>query len=160
MSNQGYRLNYNLPTMVLTAGPSAHGKTFISQSFAKLLPKAEFLLVDCTSADHPEDILGSGARFHGSETQPGLADFLYRNTGKRCVVVLDEFEKLGRSYGETSDAFLKIFEDGTETMQGASRRDADDCKMLSVACNGKLNSYMTMAALVLQCICCVLLLIL
>ena len=99
-------------TVCVFAGPSAHGKTYVSRLFATLLPSTNFLLVDCTNADHAADILGSGARFRGSDTQPILADFLLRNSGRRSVVVLDEFEKVGRSYGEAADAFLKIFEEG------------------------------------------------
>jgi hypothetical protein len=89
----------------------------VSRLFATLLPNTSFLLVDCSNAEHAADILGSGARWRGSESQPIPADFLLRNAGKRSVVVLDEFEKIGRNGStEASDAFIKIFEEGDVTV--------------------------------------------
>ncbi|KZS88297.1 hypothetical protein SISNIDRAFT_470291 [Sistotremastrum niveocremeum HHB9708] len=79
-------------------GPSGHGKTFLAEKVGSLLG-LESISVDGSSLYHATDISGSfsGGGFRADKGGSPLNEFLYKESGKASVVVLDEFEKTGES---------------------------------------------------------------
>ncbi|KAG8217789.1 hypothetical protein J3R82DRAFT_5952 [Butyriboletus roseoflavus] len=80
------------PIVVLLCGPSGHGKSLLARKFGSLLDVPTHT-VNMTTLQSTHDIWQS--YFHESEPSScTLAEFLSDNEGKRCVVVLDEIEKV------------------------------------------------------------------
>jgi ATP-dependent Clp protease ATP-binding subunit ClpA len=65
--------------------------------------------IDCTEMKHETDIFGPKKPYIGHELGSPLNNFLARNSGKRSVVFLDEFEKTTR---EVQNALLILFSEG------------------------------------------------
>jgi len=82
------------PLVVLCCGPSGHGKSFLARQLGDLLEVATHT-VPMTQLRVPEDLWGSCSLDPYKEFNPRtLREFLLENEGKRCVVILDEFEKV------------------------------------------------------------------
>ena len=80
------------PLVLVFAGPSGHGKTELARKLGHLL-SLELEVVDCTIFNREIELFGPREPYVGSEKGSPLNNFLARNTGKRCAVFLDEFEK-------------------------------------------------------------------
>jgi AAA domain (dynein-related subfamily) len=80
------------PLVLVFAGPSGHGKTELARKLGHLL-SLELEVVDCTIFNREMELFGSREPYVGSEKGSPLNNFLANNTGKRCIVFLDEFEK-------------------------------------------------------------------
>jgi MoxR-like ATPase len=72
----------------------------------------EICCVDCTEMKHETDLFGPKMPYRGYELGSPLNNFLARNTGKRCIVFLDELEKTTR---EVQNALLVPFSEGKWT---------------------------------------------
>ena len=88
------------PLVLVFAGPSGHGKTELATRLGHLL-SLELEVVDCTIYTYESDLFGARAHYQGSQNGSPLNDFLVRNSGKRCVVFLDEFEKMNPRIHQT-----------------------------------------------------------
>jgi len=68
-----------------------------------VLSKLQFQL------SHTVDYLAIVGPFKKSEVRPPFANFIMANSGKRSVMVLDEFEK---TKTEIHDSLLRLFQEG------------------------------------------------
>ena len=98
------------PLVMVFAGPSGHGKTKLAMDM-KFLLSIEHILVDCTEIRHETDIFGPKAPHEGYEEGSPLNNHLYRESRRRNIVLLDEFEK---STQELWAALLSVVEGGKE----------------------------------------------
>jgi len=81
------------PIVVLLCGPSGHGKSLLASKFGALLDVPTHT-VNMTTLRSAHDLWQSYSMSPYEEFSTfSLAEFLVRNEGKRCVVVLDEMEK-------------------------------------------------------------------
>lgn len=92
----------------LNLGPSGHGKTELAKSMRTCL-SAAFLTINCAEMTSTTDLFGSTAPSPGYEQGSALNNFLCRNHGQRCIVFLDEFEKMGPAVHES---LLTPFDEG------------------------------------------------
>ena len=99
------------PLVLVFAGPSGHGKTELATRFGHLL-SLELHVVDSTIYSYESDLFGARAPFQGSQNGSPLNDFLVRNSGKRCGVFFDEFEKLNSRIHQT---LLYPFDNGNSS---------------------------------------------
>ncbi|KAF9227571.1 P-loop containing nucleoside triphosphate hydrolase protein [Gyrodon lividus] len=85
------------PIVVLLCGPSGHGKSLLARKFGSLLDVPTHT-VNMTTLRSAHDIWQSYSMSpYEASSEPSsctLAQFLLENEGKRCVVVLDEIEKV------------------------------------------------------------------
>ena len=105
------------PLVLLFSGPPGHGKTETVKQLADLLD-APYWKVDCRNHAHPWEMFGSAAGFVGSELGSPLGNFIYENSGKRSVVLLDEFDHCDT---ETWEGFYHIFDEGEFTYKKVGR---------------------------------------
>jgi len=96
------------PLVMVFAGPSGHGKTELARRMGDLL-SLEMECVDCTEMKHETDLFGPKKPYLGYQAGSPVNNFLARNSGKRCIVFLDEFEKTTR---EVQNALLIPFDEG------------------------------------------------
>ncbi|KZV65933.1 P-loop containing nucleoside triphosphate hydrolase protein [Peniophora sp. CONT] len=91
--NQHSRALVVAPLVVILCGPSGHGKSLLARKFASLLDVPAHT-VNVTTLQSTHDLWQSHSMSPYEEPSGDtLAQFLQRNEGKRCVVVLDEIEK-------------------------------------------------------------------
>ncbi|KAH8099633.1 P-loop containing nucleoside triphosphate hydrolase protein [Cristinia sonorae] len=82
------------PIVVLLCGPSGHGKSLLARRFGSLLDVPTHT-VNMTTLTSTHDIWRSYSMSPFEEPSTStLGDFLTEHQGKRCVVVLDEIEKV------------------------------------------------------------------
>ncbi|KAJ7286471.1 P-loop containing nucleoside triphosphate hydrolase protein [Mycena rebaudengoi] len=82
------------PVTVLLCGPSGHGKSLLARKFGALLDVSTHT-VNMTTLRSAHDLWQAYSMNPYEEpTNCTLAEFLINNEGKRCVVVLDEIEKV------------------------------------------------------------------
>ena len=117
--------------MILLLGPPGHGKTYFSSNTARsLVGEENFIFVPCQSIRDDADLFGSrlGGSRNGNYSSDGqLTAWLRQKYGKKCIVFLDEFEKmkdLTSSLGWDQDkkiyqSFLEPWNDGTLSDQSA-----------------------------------------
>lgn len=96
------------PLVLVFAGPSGHGKTELAKQMGSILNLNQES-VDCTQLRWATDLLGPMAPWKGYEPGSVVNNFLCANTGKRCVVFMDEFEK---ATPEGWNALLLVTDDG------------------------------------------------
>ena len=89
-------------------GPSGHGKTELGKRLGSLL-SLQILTIDMTEIKYETDLFGPKAPYIGCESGSPLNNFLAENSGKRAIVMLDEFEKSTR---EVQNSLLVLFSDG------------------------------------------------
>ncbi|KAI1083665.1 P-loop containing nucleoside triphosphate hydrolase protein [Whalleya microplaca] len=80
------------PLVLLFAGPSGHGKTEIARRLGEIM-SLELETVDCTNFQREDELFGPKPPYHGHQLGSPLNNFLSRNTGKRCIVFMDEFDR-------------------------------------------------------------------
>ncbi|KAK0195434.1 P-loop containing nucleoside triphosphate hydrolase protein [Armillaria mellea] len=82
------------PIVMLLCGPSGHGKSLLAQKFGPLLDVPTHT-VNMTTLRSAYDLWQSYSISPYQDGSPcTLIEFLINNEGKRCVVVLDEIEKI------------------------------------------------------------------
>ncbi|KAG1827535.1 P-loop containing nucleoside triphosphate hydrolase protein [Suillus subaureus] len=82
------------PIVVLLCGPSGHGKSLLARKFGSLLDIPTHT-VNMTTLRSTHDLWQSYSMSPYEEpSSDTLAQFLLNNEGERCVVVLDEIEKV------------------------------------------------------------------
>ena len=109
-----------------------HGKTYFASNAAQsLVGEDNFLFIPCQSIRDDADLFGSrlgGAR-NGTYSSDGqLTNWLRHRQGKKCIVFLDEFEKMQEltsalGWGQAKkifQSFLEPWNDGKLSDQGAS----------------------------------------
>ena len=128
------------PPVMLLLGPPGHGKTYFSSNAARtLVGDDNFLFIPCQSIRDDADLFGSrlgGSRSGDHSSDGQLTQWLRRRQGKKCVVFLDEIEKMKgmtSSLGWKQDkkifqSFLEPWNDGTLSDPGASGVGKIDCK--------------------------------
>lgn len=70
---------------------------------------SDYLFLDCAGINTADMLLGMPGWYRGAGKRPKLAELLWNRRGKRCVVVLDEFEKMAPGAQED---LLRVFDDG------------------------------------------------
>lgn len=99
----------NKKPLVLTfAGPSGHGKTELARRLGYLM-SLELEVVDCTVVNREIELFGGRHPYVNAEQGTSLNNFLARNSGRRSIVFLDEFEKTTK---EIHQALLLPFDNG------------------------------------------------
>jgi hypothetical protein len=78
--------------------------------------------IDMTEMDHERDLWGPKAPWIGSGEGSPLNNFLARTTGKRAIVLLDEFEKTSE---EVWYSLLVPFRDGIPSQLNLLSQNAD-----------------------------------
>ncbi|KAJ7193846.1 hypothetical protein GGX14DRAFT_587860 [Mycena pura] len=107
-----------LPVVVLLCGPSGHGKSFLARRFGTLLDVPTHT-VNMTSLRCAHDLWRAYSMSPCEEPSAcTLAEFLINNEGKRCVVVLDEIEKVDE---KTLWSLLMPWESGRCSLEANSR---------------------------------------
>jgi hypothetical protein len=96
------------PLVLCFAGPSGHGKTELARRLGHLM-SLELEVVDCAIVSREMELFGPRHPFANAERGSPLNNFLARNSGQECIVVLDEFEKTSR---EIHQALLLPFGNG------------------------------------------------
>ncbi|KAI1443174.1 P-loop containing nucleoside triphosphate hydrolase protein [Annulohypoxylon stygium] len=117
--------NIKKPLVLALAGASGHGKTELAHQLGSLL-SVPFIALDCTHLSSTWWLLGSDEWQSNDEHGAPLNNFLADNTGKRCVVLLDDFDNMNM---DVKDTLLKIFDHGVYH----DRRAADN-KQLKIDC--------------------------
>ena len=97
------------PIVLVFAGPSRHGKTELALAMKDLL-SVEHIVIDCSEIRQETDLFGPKPPYQNHEEGSPLNDHLCRESGRRNIVFLDEFEK---STPELWAAILSITEGGT-----------------------------------------------
>jgi ATP-dependent Clp protease ATP-binding subunit ClpA len=96
----------------IPAGPSGHGKSMLSSFMQPIMAAggdSDYLFLDCAGINSPDMLLGMPGWYRGAGKRPKLAELLWNRRGKRCVVVLDEFEKMA---GGAQEDLLRVFDEG------------------------------------------------
>ncbi|KAK7038237.1 C3H1-type domain-containing protein [Favolaschia claudopus] len=107
-----------LPVVVLLCGPSGHGKSLLARKFGALLDVPTHT-VNMTTLRFAHDLWQAYSMNPYEEpTTCTLAEFLINNEGKRCVVVLDEIEKVEE---KTLWPLLMPWESGRCSLEANSR---------------------------------------
>ncbi|KAK1067517.1 hypothetical protein LTR74_006378 [Friedmanniomyces endolithicus] len=96
------------PLVLVFAGPSGHGKTELARHLGHLL-SLELEVVDCTIFNREMELFGSRHPYAGAARGTPLNNFLATYNGRRCIVLLDEFEKTSP---EIHKALLLPFDNG------------------------------------------------
>lgn len=96
------------PLVLMFAGPSGHGKTELAQQLGIFLD-VPMHIADCASIEPKMDMFGPRKPYMGYDEGSPLNNFLAENSGRKCVVLLDEFEKTSTEIRET---FLLPFDNG------------------------------------------------
>ncbi|KAJ7154208.1 P-loop containing nucleoside triphosphate hydrolase protein [Mycena filopes] len=106
------------PVVVLLCGPSGHGKSLLARKFGALLDVPTHT-VNMTTLKSSHDLWQAYSMNPYEEpTSSTLAEFLINNEGKRCVVVLDEIEKVEE---KTLWTLLMPWESGRCSLEASSR---------------------------------------
>ena len=86
------------PLVLLLLGPPGHGKTYFSSNTARsLVGEDNFLFIPCQSIRDDADLFGSrlgGSRSGEYSSDGQLTSWLRERQGRKCIVFLDEFEKM------------------------------------------------------------------
>jgi hypothetical protein len=96
------------PLVLTFAGPSGHGKTELARRLGYLM-SLELEVVDCTVVNREIELFGPRHPYMNADAGSSLNNFLSRNSGKRSIVFLDEFEKTTK---EIHSALLLPFDNG------------------------------------------------
>jgi AAA domain (dynein-related subfamily) len=100
------------PLVLTFAGPSGHGKTELARRLGYLM-SLELEVVDCTIVNREIELFGPRHPYMNADVGSSLNNFLTRNSGKRSIVFLDEFEKTTK---EIHSALLLPFDNGEPTL--------------------------------------------
>lgn len=96
------------PLVLMFAGPSGHGKTELAQQLGTFL-QLPMHIADCASIETKMGMFGPPKPYVGYDKGSPLNNFLAENSGRKCVVLLDEFEK---TLAKTRETFLLPFDNG------------------------------------------------
>lgn len=99
------------PLVLLFAGPKGHGKSELANRLGYLL-SSELANVDCADFKYEDELFGPKPPQQGHDLGSSLNNFLARNTGRRSIVFMDEFEKFDDTI---RSALLIPFDQGTLT---------------------------------------------
>lgn len=105
------------PLVLVFAGPSGHGKTELARRLGHLL-SLDLEVVDCTIFSRELELFGPRHPYVGADRGSPLNNFLAENSGERCIVFLDEFEK---TTPDIHQALLLPFDNGTGNEFGTTK---------------------------------------
>ncbi|KAI1775492.1 P-loop containing nucleoside triphosphate hydrolase protein [Hypoxylon cercidicola] len=123
------------PLVLLFAGPKGHGKSELANRLGYLL-SSELANVDCADFKYEDELFGPKPPQQGYDLGSSLNNFLARNTGRRSIVFMDEFEKFDDTI---RNALLIPFDQG----EYADRRNTQkvDCsKTIWILATNKFDS--------------------
>ena len=101
------------PLVLTFAGPSGHGKTELARRLGYLM-SLELEVVDCTVINREIELFGPRHPYMNADAGSSLNNFLARNSGKKSIVFLDEFEKTTK---EIHSALLLPFDNGKSILR-------------------------------------------
>ena len=96
------------PLVLAFAGPSGHGKTELATQMGHLL-NVPWVDIDCAQTSTEFGLLGSTRGYASNAEGSQLNNFLAAQASKRCIVVLDEFDK---TTDKVREALLKVTDTG------------------------------------------------
>lgn len=99
---------HNHPLVLTFAGPSGHGKTELARRLGSIL-SLKLQVIDCTIVKEDFELFGPRQPYFGAYEGTSLNNFLATNSGQKCIVFLDEFEKTTK---EIWNALLIPFDKG------------------------------------------------
>ncbi|KAK5740350.1 hypothetical protein LTR17_004613 [Elasticomyces elasticus] len=102
------------------AGLSGHGKTELANQMVGSLLSVPFLELDCTQMGQIEALLGFPRGYEGWKAHSPFNDFVLQNSGQRCVVFLDEFDKTKM---DVDEALLKVMDTCKQHLPAGMYRD-------------------------------------
>jgi len=100
------------PLVLVFSGPSGHGKTELARRLGDLM-SLEIQVVDCTIVTRELELFGPRHPYTSAGDGLPINNFLARNSGKRCIVFLDEFEKTTK---DIHQALLLPFDNGKHVL--------------------------------------------
>ena len=113
--------------VLLFAGPSGHGKTELARQLGNLI-SLDLLTIDCTNMHSGFDLWGPVKPYMGYSDGSKLNNFLAEHSGRRSMVFLDEFEKMGQ---EIRNTLLLPIQAGKPSPPTLRRTHLADCNFLS-----------------------------
>ena len=112
-ANSSPILKTSKPQVFLLAGPSGHGKSETARLMGRILfPRShemDCIFIDCANHSRQIEMFGASGAYQGSEEGSALNNFIVAHSGRKGIVILDEFEKT--SY-DTQEGFLSVFDTG------------------------------------------------
>lgn len=96
------------PLVLVSAGPSGHGKTELARSLGHLL-SLDLEVVDCTIHSSSAELFGHRPPFKDSELGKPPSNFLAKHNGQRCIIFIDEFEN---TTADVHESLLLPFQSG------------------------------------------------
>ncbi|MDI1486223.1 MAG: hypothetical protein OHK93_005449 [Ramalina farinacea] len=103
-----YVYDADKPLVLALTGMSGHGKTELAKQMGDLL-SLPLHRVDMTEMKHETDLFGPKIPYQGHQIGSQLNNFLAQQTGRRCVIFLDEFDK---TTGNVRQSMLLLLESG------------------------------------------------
>ncbi|KAI1085907.1 P-loop containing nucleoside triphosphate hydrolase protein [Rostrohypoxylon terebratum] len=118
--------NIKKPLVLAFAGTSGLGKTELANQIGSLL-SVPFITLDCNHLNSTWWLLGNEEHQWNNKLGAPLNNFLADNAGKRCVVLLDDFDKMNTGMKET---LLKMLDEGVyhDRRVGDNKHSEIDCQ--------------------------------
>lgn len=110
------------PIVLVFAGPSGHGKTELALRLEDLI-SVQMERVDCTGMRCDWELFGAMNPWRGYEKGSPLNDFLVKRAGSRCIVFLDEVDKMD---ADIYNSLLIPFDEG-KYQDRVTRKMGVDC---------------------------------
>lgn len=100
MTDRQLALPSDKPLVLMFAGPSGHGKTEIARSLGDLIA-TDMRTIDCTTFSTETELFGPRPPYERYGEGSSLNNFLARNSQRRSIVFMDEFEKTKKEIHHT-----------------------------------------------------------
>ncbi|KAI0161903.1 P-loop containing nucleoside triphosphate hydrolase protein [Hypoxylon sp. FL1284] len=122
------------PLVLLFAGPKGHGKSELANRLGYLL-SSELANVDCADFNYEDELFGPKQPHQGYDIGSSLNNFLARNSGRRSIVFMNEFER----FDETIRSALLLPFDQGEYIDRRNARKIDCSKTIWILATNKFD---------------------